>query len=114
MIAHDKPDYHEQFEGLNGAGRQLSPIQTGTQNCDVATTLDLLQAVPEEEVWLAGQLSSHTRRAYRQDVAHFVRALGIRSADELRKVSRAAVVAWQNQMKEQGTKPRTIRRRLAA
>src|SRR4029453_4358026 len=42
------------------------------------------------------------------------RALGIRSAAELRKVNRAAVVAWQNLMKERGAKPRTVRRRLSA
>src|SRR3954452_21049986 len=76
--------------------------------------LRFLQSVPEEEVWLAGQLSPHTRRAYKRDVEHFVRAMGIRSAGELRQVGRAAVVAWQNLMKERGTKPRTIRRRLSA
>lgn len=74
----------------------------------------LLQSVPEEEVWLAGQLSPHTRRAYKQDVAHFLRSLNIGSADELRRVDRAAVVAWQNLMQREGVKPRTIRRRLSA
>ena len=77
-------------------------------------SVHLLQSVPEEDVWLAGQLSPHTRRAYKRDVAHFVRVMRIQSADELRKVNRAAVVAWQNVMKEHGTKPRTIRRRLSA
>lgn len=83
-----------------GAGKRLS--------------LQFLQTVPEEEVWLAGQLSPHTRRAYKRDVAHFVHTMGIRSAGELRQVNRAAVIAWQNLMKERGTKPRTIRRRLSA
>jgi len=59
-------------------------------------SLHLLQAVPEEEIWLAGQRSPHTRRAYKQDVAHFISVMGIRCADELRLVSRAAVVAWLN------------------
>ncbi len=77
-------------------------------------SVDLLQFVPEEEVWLAGQRSPHTRRAYKQDVAHFVRTMGIKSGDDLRKVSRAAIVAWQNVMEEQKEKPRTIRRRLSA
>src|SRR5437763_74026 len=40
--------------------------------------------------------------------------MGIRSAEELRLVNRAAVVAWQNLMKERATKARTIRRRLSA
>jgi integrase/recombinase XerD len=79
-----------------------------------ALSVHLLQSVPEEDVWLAGQLSPHTRRAYKQDVAHFVATLGIKSADELRLVKRAAVVAWQNAMKDEQAKARTIRRRLSA
>jgi site-specific recombinase XerD len=74
----------------------------------------LLRSIPEEDVWLAGQLSPHTRRAYKLDVAHFVRSLNIHSAEELRHVDRAAVVAWQNLMQREGIKPRTIRRRLSA
>lgn len=77
-------------------------------------SVHLLRMVPEEEVWLAGQLSLHTRRAYKLDVAHFVGTLNIRSADELRSVDRAAVIAWQNTMQRDGAKPRTIRRRLSA
>jgi site-specific recombinase XerD len=77
-------------------------------------TVEHLQFVPEEKVWLAGQLSAHTRRAYKQDVAHFILTMGIKSADQLRKVSRAAVVAWQNAMVDERAKPRTIRRRLSA
>jgi site-specific recombinase XerD len=77
-------------------------------------TVELLQAVPEEEIWLAGQLSPHTRRAYKQDVAHFIAAMGIRSGEELRQVGRAAVIAWVNVMNDGREKPRTIRRRLSA
>jgi integrase/recombinase XerD len=79
-----------------------------------ALSVHLLQAVPEEDLWLAGQLSPHTRRAYKQDVAHFVATMGIRSADELKHVNRAVVIAWQNVMKQRGEQPRTIRRRLSA
>src|SRR5690349_18253933 len=38
-------------------------------------SIDLLRSVPEEEVWLAGQLSPHTRRAYKRDVEHFIRKM---------------------------------------
>ncbi|HEY7119031.1 MAG TPA: tyrosine-type recombinase/integrase [Tepidisphaeraceae bacterium] len=91
-------------------------VQSLAANAGAGKTLSLqiLQSVPEEEVWLAGQLSAHTRRAYKRDVAHFIRTMGVRSAAELRQVNRAAVVAWQNLMKERGAKPRTIRRRLSA
>ncbi len=77
-------------------------------------SLQLLQQVPEEEVWLAGQLSVQTREAYRKDIRHFIDCMQIRSNDDLRLVNRAVVVAWQNLMRERGIKPRTIRRRLSA
>lgn len=79
-----------------------------------APSVQLLQSVPEESLWLANNLSPHTRRAYRRDVAHFVGFLGIGSAQELRGVGRAAVLAWRNNMMHAGTKPRTLRRRLSA
>jgi hypothetical protein len=44
-------------------------------------TLDQLAAIPEEEVWLSSQKSARTRRAYRLDVAHFMRTLGITTPD---------------------------------
>lgn len=94
---HHNPEFPAQ---IDGAGKSPS--------------LHLLQSVPEEEIWLAGQLSPHTRRAYKADVGHFVRTMGVRSAGELRQVGRAAIVAWQNLMKARGTKPRTLRRRLSA
>lgn len=40
-------------------------------------SLDALTAIPEEEVWLASQKSARIRRAYKLDVAHFMRRLGI-------------------------------------
>lgn len=44
-------------------------------------SLDALAAIPEEEIWLASQKSARTRRAYKQDVAHFMRTLGITSSE---------------------------------
>lgn len=78
------------------------------------STLDRLAAIPEEELWLAGQRSERTRRAYRADVAHFVKLVGITTRDDFRKVDRGAVLAWTETMKNAGAKPSTIRRRLAA
>jgi site-specific recombinase XerD len=99
------------MESLNDANPSLpSPIHGAGKEL----SLSFLQSVPEEDLWLAGQLSPHTRRAYKKDVAHFAHTMGIRSGSELRRVNRAAVIAWQNFMKERGIKPRTIRRRLSA
>jgi len=77
--------------------------------------LDQLAAIPEEEIWLAKQKSARTRRAYRLDVRHFMRALGITSTDMLRQVDHRAVIAWERMQREQdGAAPSTVRRRLAA
>lgn len=75
--------------------------------------LEQLAAVPEEAVWLASQRSAATRRAYRADVASFLRHFDIRRTDELRSVSRAAAVAWIRELDASGVKPRTIARKLA-
>jgi hypothetical protein len=58
-------------------------------------TLDQLAASPEEEIWLAKQKSKQTRRAYRLDVRHFMRALGITTTAALRQVDHRAVIAWE-------------------
>src|SRR5256886_11082489 len=74
-----------------------------------------LAGIPEEEIWLASRKSARTRRAYRNDVTHFMRTLNIRSIDELRRVDHRAVMAWERLMREeQGSQASTVRRRLAA
>ncbi len=77
--------------------------------------LDALAAIPEEEVWLASQKSARTRRAYKLDVAHFMRTLGITTPDMLRQVDHRAVIAWERIMREEeGAAPSTVRRRMSA
>ena len=71
--------------------------------------------LPEEEIWLASQKSARTRRAYRLDVRHFMRALGVETQDQLRQIDHRAVIAWERLQREQeGAAASTIRRRLAA
>jgi integrase/recombinase XerD len=78
-------------------------------------SVDALALIPEEEVWLASRKSARTRRAYRNDVAHFMKTFGIRSPEELRKIDHRAVMAWERLMREdEGSQPTTVRRRLAA
>ncbi|MGO9268231.1 MAG: tyrosine-type recombinase/integrase [Candidatus Binataceae bacterium] len=79
------------------------------------TTLDQLAEIPEEEIWLAKQKSPRTRRAYRLDVLHFMKSIGITQTDQLRQVDHRAVIAWERMQREQeGAAASTIRRRLAA
>src|SRR4029450_9093520 len=78
-------------------------------------SVDQLTGIPEEEIWLASRKSARTRRAYRNDVAHFMRTLNIRTPDELRRVDHRAVMAWERLMREeQGSQASTVRRRRAA
>ena len=79
------------------------------------STIAALADIPEEDIWLAKQKSTRTRRAYKQDVRHFMRTLTIRSYEELRQVDHRAVIAWERIMREiDGAMPSTVRRRLAA
>lgn len=76
---------------------------------------EALAAIPEEEIWLAKQKSARTRRAYRLDVAHFMRTLSVTSPEQLRQVDHRAVTGWERLMREQeGAAPSTVRRRLSA
>ncbi len=77
--------------------------------------VEALAKLPEEDVWLAKQKSARTRRAYKQDVAHFVRTVNIESYAELRQVDHRAVIAWEHAMREvEHLSPQTVRRRMAA
>src|SRR5271155_3437483 len=96
-------DDHDTLPALIVAGgNQLSP-------------LDQLPQIPQEEIWLQKQKSARTRRAYRQDMAHFMRTLAITSPEELRQADHKAVIAWERYMREsEYAASSTIRRRLAA
>src|SRR6266480_5745738 len=77
--------------------------------------VDQLAGIPEEEIWLASRKSARTRRAYRNDVTHFMRTRNIQAPDELRRVDHRAGMAWERLMREeQGSQASTVRRRLAA
>lgn len=92
--------------------RRMTPEESGAgPTCSPAP---LLTEVAEESLWLHAHRSEQTRRAYRADVRHFIRTLGIRSNDELQQVDRSAVVHWRRVMELQSARPRTIQRRLSA
>jgi site-specific recombinase XerD len=57
------------------------PIRAANGNRGLST-LDQLAEIPEEEIWLQKQKSARTRRAYRQDVQHFMRTLAITAPEE--------------------------------
>jgi integrase/recombinase XerD len=93
----------------------IKSIVPSSRGAVARISVDQLAGIPEEEIWLASRKSARTRRAYQNDVKHFMRTLNIRSADELRRVDHRAVMAWEHIMREQqGSQASTVRRRLAA
>ncbi len=91
------------------------PIIRRRSDLPAGSAVAALAGIPEEEIWLAKQKSARTRRAYRQDVEHFMRTLRITSVDELRAVDHRAVIYWERFLREtDGAQASTIRRRLAA
>ncbi len=71
-----------------------------------------LSAVPPEVEWFANLTNPNTRRAYKSDVRGFMAFLGLTQPDEVRRVTRAHVLAWRKQIG--GHAPSTVRRKLAA
>src|SRR5688500_16870361 len=98
-----------------GTHKTTKAVAVSRRAAVVPVSVDVLALIPEEDVWLASRKSARTRRAYRTDVAHFMRTFNIRSAEELRKVDHRAVMAWERLMREEeGKEATTVRRRLAA
>jgi integrase/recombinase XerD len=79
-----------------------------------ATQFAQLAEVPPEEEWLANITNAKTRRAYKVDVAEFVRFSGLNSYGELRSVARSHIIAWRKDMEQRNLEPATIRRKLSA
>lgn len=71
-----------------------------------------LADVPPEIEWFANLTNPNTRRAYRSDLGSFMQFLGIAQPIELRRVTRAHVLAWRKQISSAA--PATVRRKLAA
>ncbi len=83
--------------------QQLTPEQFGRLN-----------DVPDLFEWLANITNANTRRAYRDDLAGFMKFVGLNQPQQLRTVSRPHVIAWRKELERRSLKPATIRRKLAA
>ncbi len=71
-----------------------------------------LSAVPPEVEWFANLTNPNTKRAYQTDVRAFLGFLGITAPEDLRKVTRAHVLAWRKTIGHQAAA--TVRRKIAA
>ena len=98
---------------------ELPPILAGRATAAVAAQVqDFYKSVAEIfERWVTRRSSTHTQRAYRQDVMDFVRFLEIRWPDEstrLFTVSVTDVLAFRDWMLAESKAPKTINRRIAS
>jgi site-specific recombinase XerD len=73
-----------------------------------------LAEVPPAVEWFANIDNPNTRRAYENDVRSFAAFVGIEAPDDMRKVTRAHVIAWRKVLEQQQLGPATIRRKLSA
>ena len=73
-----------------------------------------LADVSPEAQWFANLDSAQTRRAYKNDLAGFMRFTGIVQPQEFRAVIRSHVLAWRADLEKQMLAGATIRRKLAA
>jgi len=71
-----------------------------------------LADVPPEVEWFANIVNPNSRRAYRNDLLHFMRFTGIVRPEEFRLVSRAHVIAWRKTLEPLA--PASVRRKLSA
>ena len=98
-----------------GSSAERAPsLRSGGELAGSAGLVDALAEVPAEEVWLRGLKSERTRRAYKRDVREFAEVLGIRSREELYKVTPAAVLFWVADLEGRDVKNSTIRRKLSS
>jgi integrase/recombinase XerD len=88
---------------LPAGGRLLSP-----------EAFQRLAEAPPALEWLANLRSPHTRRAYERAVGDFMHFAGLAAPEELRRVTRAHVIAWRDDLARRGLGGVTLRHRLAA
>ena len=70
--------------------------------------------VPPEVEWFGNIENPNTRRAYQNDLRHFMRFTGIVSPAEFRCVTRAHIIAWRKELEQLALSPASIRRKLSA
>lgn len=75
---------------------------------------NILAEVPEESVWLANYISKQTKATYKNAVKDFIGFHGIASAEELRGIRQAHMIAWRDRLIELGHSERTVTNRLSA
>jgi integrase/recombinase XerD len=79
-----------------------------------ASQFHTLAAIPPELEWFANLTNANPRRAYQQDIKDFMACTRLQRPEQFRDITRAHVIAWREQLKQQKLTNDTIRRNLAA
>ncbi len=79
-----------------------------------AAQFQQLAAVPPEMEWFANLGNKATRRAYENALQDFMGFAGIVRPEEFRKVTRAHVIAWRDDLVRRELSGMTVRHRLSA
>src|SRR6516162_5621872 len=102
------------------ASRELPPIIRGqvTREVEEQVRQFVFSVAAIYQTWLGRRSSAHTRRAYDQDVMHFVRKYlrldWPHQAQELLRVSVQTVQAYRDSLVAVGAAPKTINRRVSS
>ena len=97
----------------------LPPILAGRSTPDVKRRVEsfYFSVASCFEAWVSRRKSTHTQRAYREDVMAFVRSLGIRWPEnswELLRASIKDVQVFRGQLLDRGAAPKTLNRRISS
>lgn len=92
-----------------------SPALPTTSN-RLLTDVDFarLADVPPEVEWFANINNAQTRRSYENALRDFMNFTGIKKPEEFRKITRAHIIAWRDELAGRDLSGMTIRHRLAA
>jgi site-specific recombinase XerD len=93
---------------------QITLVLRNGERILTAAEFNTLADVPPEVEWFANLENLNTRRAYQNDLRHFMRFTGIVRPAEFRLVTRAHVIAWRKELEKLSLSPASIRRKLSA
>jgi integrase/recombinase XerD len=89
------------------------PIEPGNRRL-TAFDFQGLADVPHVGVWFANLGNKGTQRAYKLALSEFMLFTGIEQSDDFRRVTRAHVIAWRDELVARALSATTIRNRLSA
>lgn len=93
--------------------KTLLPLPAVTTQL-TAEQFNNLSAVPAENEWFANLGNKGTRRVYEPVIRDFMRFTGIATPQEFRRVTRAHVISWRDDLQARELAAATIRRYLAS